>query len=74
MLALEHGIPIDKLDTLVDHLLYYGVFGLKTKEQGILYVYDLSYEMKRMRMLIEKFPDCSYVMHPVLRPSLGIRS
>jgi hypothetical protein len=74
VLALEHGISIDKLDTLVEHMLYYGVFGLKTKEQGIVYVYDLSYDMKRMKMLMEKFPECSYVMHPVLRPSLSIKS
>jgi hypothetical protein len=74
VLALEHGISTDHLDTLIEHLLYYGVFGIRTSGEGIMFVYDLSYDMKRVKMLIEKYPGCSYVVHPVLRPSLRIRA
>jgi hypothetical protein len=73
VLALEHNLADGILDRLIEHLLYYGVFGIKALETGTVYVYDLGYDMKRMRMLLTKFPKCVFVMHPILRPALGIR-
>lgn len=72
ILALEHGISESNLELIVHHLLYYGVFGIRVKAESPAYIFDMSYDMRRLQMLREKFPDCTYVMHPILRPALAI--
>lgn len=45
-IILGGGVPLDKLESVVEYLLYYGFVGVKIPGVGIKYIFDVGYDMK----------------------------
>lgn len=64
-------IQNDLQKRIVDLLLWYGFIGVKIDTQDVKYIYNLNYNMRLLRGLIEqKRDDIVYVINPGFWPSL----
>lgn len=50
--ARRLGTEHDDVEELFDLLLWYGVFGVELGEDRLAYIYDVSYDLERLRTLI----------------------
>jgi hypothetical protein len=54
-------------------LLYYGVLGVQYGKAEPTYIFEMGYDMRKMKILIEKNAESlKYVMNPAFWPGLGI--
>jgi hypothetical protein len=66
-------IPEDRIDSVIEFLLYYGFLGIKVGGETARYIFDVGYDMKLMRVLISKNEQAlSYVLNPAFYPGLNL--
>jgi hypothetical protein len=64
----------DKIETAVEFLLYYGVLGVQCGTADPIYIFQMGYDMKKLKIFIAKNEGTlRYVMNPAFWPGLGIR-
>lgn len=68
----SHGVASGDTQRVIDYLLYYGAFGVSVGDHDPLYIFESGYDMKKLAALAAKSSEARYVMHPALRPALGI--
>jgi hypothetical protein len=60
-------IPEDARSSVLEFLLYYGIFGIKVGDQEPEYIYHFGYNMKRLKVSIEKTGrSLKYIANPGL--------
>jgi len=63
------------LDKIIDLLLWHGFLGIRSTMKDTVYIYNLQYNMKLLKGLIQKYKDDTiYVINPSFHPALMIRS
>jgi len=68
-----NDIPNDKVDNVIDFLLYYGFFGVKYLDKDTQYIFDVGYDMQILRTLLKKNRAAiKYMLYPAFWPGLGI--
>jgi hypothetical protein len=73
LLIKSAGIEEDDVDRVIDFLLYYGIFGVRTKDETVQYIFDVNYDLKVIQIRAVRAADkATYVMNPAFRPALGI--
>ena len=68
------NIPEDKHQHLIEVLLWYGVLGILRRDGEETYIYNVNYEMKKLRALVELRPinELVYVINPAFNRGLDI--
>ena len=68
-----HGIPEGKETSVVDHLIYYGVLGVRYADNEIKYIHDVGYNMDLLRTRLSKNKAAVVLcLHPAFWPALEI--
>jgi hypothetical protein len=76
--SLEHvisgaGVPADKIVKVIEFMLYYGFLGVKTGAEVTRYIFDLGYDMKLLKVLVDKSKgNFQYVLSPAFHPGLNL--
>jgi hypothetical protein len=71
-IILGGGVPLDKLESVVEYLLYYGFVGVKIPGVGIKYIFDVGYDMKLFKVVVAKqINSLTYVLNPAFTPGLN---
>ena len=62
----QTSVPEDRWEELTDLLLWYGVLGILRKSCEETYIYDVNYEMRKLRALVAARPtkELVYVVNP----------
>jgi hypothetical protein len=67
------GVPTEKIENVIEYMLYYGFLGVKTSEENARYIFDLGYDMKLLKTLASKAKDnLRYVLSPAFHPGLNL--
>lgn len=76
LIMLEiNNIPADKMNRVIDFLLYYGFFGLKYVDKDTQYIFDVEYNMQILKTRISKNKSIvKYEMNPAFWPGLGLEN
>lgn len=71
----DAGFDPNEQDRLVDILLWYGVFGVEREDGAFAYIYDLNYDVKRLKILISRLKRDAprLVINPAFWAGLEIR-
>lgn len=73
MLFEEHNLAEIKYDDVIDFLLYFGFFGIRVFGRDAVYIYDVAYDMKQLRVQVDKHADrFEYVLNPAFWPALRV--
>ena len=65
----------NKIDQIVQFLLYYGFLGIKYSENEEQYIYDVGYNMEILKTRISKNKNAvTYVLNPAFWPALEIHN
>ncbi len=68
------GIEASEVDRVVDFLLYYGIFGVRSLDGIVHYIFNVNYDLKVLKIRASRAGDSgAYVMNPGFRPALGIK-
>jgi len=72
------GLTGEKLNRLMEILLWYGVLGLVGEEGNVEYIYSVNYDIRllkgRIRRAAERAPErAMFAINPAFWPGLGIR-
>ena len=68
-------IPSNKIDRIIEFLLYYGFLGLRVGASEPEYIHDVGYDMKVMKTTIGKHANAlSFVVNPAFWPALSINT
>jgi hypothetical protein len=66
-------IPSDRVDAIVEFLLYYGFLGVRVAAGDPKYIHDVNYDVRMIRAVIEKYAMAvRYVINPAFWPALAI--
>lgn len=66
-------IPEDRIESVIEFLLYYGFLGIKVSGENARYIFDVGYDMKLLKVLISKNKQAlSYVLNPAFYPGLNL--
>jgi hypothetical protein len=66
------GVPVEKLDNVIDYMLYYGFLGIRT-DLATKYIFDVGYDMKILKTIIAKAREnLIYVLNPAFSPGLNV--
>ena len=69
----EAGVPVDKIDKVVEFMLYYGFLGVRREGEEPRYIFDLGYDMKLMKVLVAKAGiNLTYALSPAFHPGLNL--
>lgn len=69
---LSSGVEESRVDTAVKLLLWYGVFGVANADDDIRYIWDFSYNQKRLEAEVRRAgPDILYRTNPALHVALA---
>jgi len=67
------GVPAEKLDSVIQFMLYYGFLGVKIKNQLPRYIFELGYDMKLLSTIATKAKgNLIYVLNPAFHPGLNL--
>lgn len=67
------GVPADKIEKVIQFMLYYGFLGVKTGGENLRYIFELGYNMKLLTALaMEGKDNLSYVLNPAFHPGLNL--
>jgi hypothetical protein len=67
------GIPEERIETVIEFLLYYGFLGIKLDGQNPRYIFDVGYDMKLLKVLISKNArSVTYSLSPAFYPGLNL--
>jgi hypothetical protein len=68
------GIDRKHVELVIDFLLYYGILGVKAQSGDDIYIFNVNYDLKVLKIRAERGGDGEkYVISPAFRPALGIR-
>jgi hypothetical protein len=71
-IILGGGVPHEKLENVINYLLYYGFLGVKVQDSGIKYIFDVGYDMKLFKVIVTKQIDnVIYVLNPAFNAGLN---
>jgi hypothetical protein len=76
--GLEHvvsgaGVSDDGIPKVIEFLLYYGFLGVKIGHETTRYIFDLGYDMKLLKVLVDKSKDnLRFVLNPAFYPGLNL--
>lgn len=72
--ALSGKATKEQSEKIVEYLLYFGFFGVKTPENDPRYIYDFSYNMQLLTTWISKNESsAAYYLNPAFWPALEIK-
>ncbi|HXR85788.1 MAG TPA: hypothetical protein VN728_02405, partial [Stellaceae bacterium] len=67
------GIPEDKIDSVVEYLIYYGFLAIRVGTERTRYIFDVGYDMRLLKTLISKNESmASYILNPAFFPALNL--
>ena len=67
------GVPAEKIDNVIQFMLYYGFLGVKTEDQIPRYIFELGYDMKLLSTVAMKAKsNLIYVLNPAFHPGLNL--
>lgn len=71
----EAGFDTGQQDRLMDILLWYGVFGVEREDGALAYIYNVNYDVKRLKVLISRLERDvrRLVINPAFWAGLEIR-
>ena len=70
----ESGVQNDKMEKIIEFLLYYGFLGVQYGKAEPSYIFEMGYDMRKMKVLIRKNAGAlRYIINPAFWPGLGIR-
>jgi len=73
--SLIHQADVEESDTgkVIDFLLYYGIFGIKSTDDQVHYIFNVNYDLKVLQVRASRLSGGKvYVINPAFRPALGI--
>jgi hypothetical protein len=59
---------------LIDLLLWFGFLGVSRPLDEELFIYDVLYDMKKLRAIRAQSETPSYIIHKAFRPFLDVQS
>ncbi len=75
LLLRIHGTSDEKLQDVIDFLLYLGFLGVRVGRDEARYVYDFGYDLGILRAVHRKNKERSlFVLNPAFWPALGVRA
>lgn len=67
------GVESSDVARVIDFLLYYGIFGVRSMDEHVHYIFNVNYDLKVLQIRASRAGDNGmYVMNPGFRPALGI--
>jgi hypothetical protein len=67
------GIPEDRVEAVIEFLLYYGFLGIKLDGESPRYIFDVGYDMKLLKVLISKNQNSvAYSLNAAFYPGLNL--
>jgi hypothetical protein len=67
------AIPEEKVQPIIEFLLYYGFLGIKVGAESARYIFDVGYDMRLMKTLASKHErGLSYILNPAFFPALNL--
>jgi hypothetical protein len=67
------AVPEEKIESIIEFLLYYGFVGIKVGGENARYIFDVGYDMKLLKTLISKHePNLTYILNPAFFPALNL--
>jgi hypothetical protein len=67
------GVPAEKIDNVIQFMLYYGFLGVKTEDQIPRYIFELGYDMKLLSTVAMKAKgNLIYILNPAFHPGLNL--
>jgi hypothetical protein len=72
----DAGFDADQQGRLTDIFLWYGVFGVEREDGACAYIYDVNYDVKRLKILISRLERDAprLVINPAFWAGLEIRT
>ena len=68
------GIEDHEIPKVIEFLLYYGIFGVKTNAEDTHYIFGVNYDLKVLQIRAQRTgANVLYVMNPAFRPALAIQ-
>jgi hypothetical protein len=69
----DSKVPEDRINAILEFLLYYGFLGIKYDAEPAKYIFDVGYDMRLLKVLVSKHADSvSYVLNPAFYPGLNL--
>ena len=66
-------VPENRVDAIVEFLLYYGFLGVSYEANPPKYIFDVGYDMRVLQVLITKNArTLRYILHPAFYPALNL--
>jgi hypothetical protein len=67
------GVTRDKVESVIQFMLYYGFLGVRKGGEAPRYIFDLGYDMKLLSALAAKAKDrLTYTLNPAFHPGLNL--
>lgn len=67
------GVGVEKLDDVIEFLLYYGFIGVQAISDSPKFIFDVNYDMKLLKVMIAKAKDdLNYVLSPAFTAGLNL--
>lgn len=67
------GVTADRMDVVIEFLLYYGFLGVQNGAAAPTFVYDVHYDMKLLLVMVMKAKNnLSYVLNPAFHAGLNL--
>ncbi|TIT05293.1 MAG: hypothetical protein E5W74_32640 [Mesorhizobium sp.] len=68
---LSAGIHRDRIETVTEFLIYYGVLGVRSAGED-RYIYSSNYDLRPIRIRLSRDPSAVFVINPAFWPELNI--
>lgn len=69
----DAGVTEEKMDAVIEFLLYYGFFGIQNGTSASKFIYDVNYDMKLLSVLAVKAKEnLTYILNPAFHAGLNI--
>lgn len=66
-------VPVDKVEAVINFMLYYGFLGIRITEATVKYIFDVNYDMKLMNVLVVKAREnLTFVLSPAFHAGLNL--
>ena len=71
---VQSGISYDAIDAITDILLWYGFLGVQVASDEPRYIYSVSYDIKRLKVILGKLSgdNVRYAINPAFWDSLEV--
>jgi hypothetical protein len=72
-ICTDAGVSADKLEDVVEFLLYYGFIGIQNGSGSATFIFDVNYDMKLLKVLVAKAKTgLSFVLNPAFHAGLNL--